>query len=70
LPLYSSERRPSRVRLGEAPGVVVGGLIIRTLDNGMSILEGGSEFDQLIKGLALLAAVAIDAHNRCGSGVR
>ncbi len=36
----------------------------------MSILGVGSEFQQLIKGLVLLAAVAFDVYNKRRSGGR
>jgi putative multiple sugar transport system permease protein len=50
--------------IGTVPGAIVGGLIIGLLNNGMSILGVGSEFQQLIKGLVLLAAVAFDVFNK------
>ncbi|MBK0297488.1 sugar ABC transporter permease, partial [Bacillus sp. S34] len=44
--------------IGTVPGAIVGGLIIGILNNGMSILGIGTEYQSLIKGLVLLAAVA------------
>jgi len=56
--------------IGTVTGAIVGGLIIGILNNGMSILGVGSEFQQLIKGLVLLAAVAFDVYNKRRSGGR
>jgi putative multiple sugar transport system permease protein len=50
--------------IGTVPGAIVGGLIIGILNNGMSILGVGTEYQQLIKGLVLLAAVAFDVFNK------
>jgi putative multiple sugar transport system permease protein len=50
--------------IGTVPGAIVGGLIIGLLNNGMSILGVGTEFQSLIKGLVLLAAVAFDVFNK------
>jgi putative multiple sugar transport system permease protein len=56
--------------IGTVPGAIVGGLIIGILNNGMSILGVGTEWQQLIKGLVLLAAVAFDFYNKRRSGGR
>jgi len=50
--------------IGTIPGAIIGGLIIGILNNGMSILGIGTEWQQLIKGLVLLAAVAFDFYNK------
>ncbi|MDM7887803.1 sugar ABC transporter permease [Curtobacterium sp. RHCJP20] len=50
--------------IGTVPGAIVGGLIIGILNNGMSILGVGTEYQSLIKGLVLLAAVAFDVFNK------
>jgi putative multiple sugar transport system permease protein len=50
--------------IGTVPGAIIGGLIIGILNNGMSILGVGTEWQQLIKGLVLLAAVAFDFYNK------
>ena len=50
--------------IGTVTGAIIGGLIIGILNNGMSILGVGTEFQQLIKGLVLLAAVAFDVYNK------
>jgi putative multiple sugar transport system permease protein len=56
--------------IGTVPGAIVGGLIIGVLNNGMSIRGVGTEWQQLIKGLVLLAAVAFDFYNKRRSGGR
>lgn len=50
--------------IGTVPGAIIGGLIIGVLNNGMSILGVDSDFQLLIKGLVLLAAVAFDVYNK------
>ena len=50
--------------IGTVTGAIVGGLIIGILNNGMSILGVGTEYQSLIKGLVLLAAVAFDVFNK------
>ncbi|MFD1721585.1 multiple monosaccharide ABC transporter permease [Amnibacterium endophyticum] len=54
--------------IGTIPGAIVGGLIIGVLNNGMSILGIGIEYQQLIKGLVLLGAVAFDFYNKRRGG--
>ena len=56
--------------IGKVTGAIIGGLIIGLLNNGMSILGVGTEFQQLIKGLVLLAAVVFDVYNKLRSGGR
>ncbi|MBO0907182.1 multiple monosaccharide ABC transporter permease [Arthrobacter sunyaminii] len=50
--------------IGRVTGAIIGGLIIGILNNGMSIMGVGTEYQQLIKGLVLLAAVAFDVFNK------
>jgi putative multiple sugar transport system permease protein len=50
--------------IGTVTGAIIGGLIIGILNNGMSILGVGTEYQSLIKGLVLLAAVAFDVFNK------
>ena len=50
--------------IGTIVGAVVGGLVMGTLNNGMSILGIGIDRQQMIKGLVLLAAVAFDIYNQ------
>jgi putative multiple sugar transport system permease protein len=54
--------------IGTVTGAIVGGLIIGLLNNGMSILGVGTEYQSLIKGLVLLAAVAFDVYNKRRNG--
>jgi len=54
--------------IGKITGAIIGGLIIGILNNGMSILGVGTEYQALIKGLVLLAAVAFDVFNKRRSG--
>ena len=49
------------VRVG---GAVVGAMIMGVMNNGMSILGIGIDYQQVIKGLVLLGAVCIDVYNQ------
>ncbi len=49
---------------GKIIGVVVGALIMGVMNNGMSILGIGIDYQQVIKGLVLLAAVIFDVYNK------
>jgi putative multiple sugar transport system permease protein len=49
---------------GNILGVVVGALIMGVMNNGMSILGIGIDYQQVIKGLVLLAAVIFDVYNK------
>ncbi len=49
---------------GKILGVVVGALIMGVMNNGMSILGIGIDYQQVIKGLVLLAAVIFDVYNK------
>ncbi|MEW8972932.1 MAG: multiple monosaccharide ABC transporter permease [Tissierellaceae bacterium] len=50
--------------VGTIIGAVVGGLVMGVLNNGMSIMGIGIDWQQAIKGLVLLAAVAFDTYNQ------
>ena len=50
--------------IGTIVGAIVGGLVMGTLNNGMSIMGIGIDWQQMIKGLVLLAAVAFDIYNQ------
>lgn len=50
--------------VGTIIGAVVGGLVMGVMNNGMSILGLGIDWQQAIKGLVLLAAVAFDVVNK------
>ncbi|TFD61637.1 sugar ABC transporter permease [Cryobacterium suzukii] len=54
--------------IGTVGGAIIGGLIIGVLNNGMSILGIGIEWQQAVKGLVLLLAVAFDVYNKRRSG--
>ncbi len=50
--------------IGTVPGAIIGGLVMGVMNNGMSILGLGIDWQQGIKGLVLLAAVAFDIYNK------
>ena len=50
--------------VGKILGVVVGALIMGVMNNGMSILGIGIDYQQVIKGLVLLSAVIFDVYNK------
>jgi putative multiple sugar transport system permease protein len=54
--------------VGTVFGAIVGGLVLGVLNNGMSIMGIGSDVQQVIKGLVLLAAVGFDVYNRRKGG--
>jgi putative multiple sugar transport system permease protein len=49
---------------GKVTGAVIGALVMGVMNNGMSILGIGIDYQQVIKGLVLLAAVTVDVYNR------
>lgn len=56
--------------VGTVVGAVIGALVMGVLNNGMSLIGLGVDWQQLIKGLVLLLAVAFDIYNkrRVGAG--
>lgn len=50
--------------VGTVIGAVVGALVMGVINNGMSIIGLGVDWQQLIKGLVLLLAVAFDIYNK------
>lgn len=50
--------------IGTITGAIVGGLVMEVLNNGMSILGVGVDWQQAIKGLILLLAVVLDIYNK------
>jgi putative multiple sugar transport system permease protein len=50
--------------VGKVSGVVIGAFIIGVMNNGMSIMGIGIDYQQVIKGLVLLAAVCLDVYNK------
>ncbi len=54
--------------VGKIVGAVVGAFLMGVLNNGMSILGIGIDYQQMIKGLVLLAAVIFDVYNKSKQG--
>jgi putative multiple sugar transport system permease protein len=50
--------------VGKVLGAVIGALVMGVMNNGMSILGIGIDYQQVIKGGVLLAAVFVDVYNR------
>ncbi|GIE91833.1 multiple monosaccharide ABC transporter permease [Actinoplanes regularis] len=50
--------------LGTVGGSIVGGLVMAVLNNGLQLTGTGSDMVQIIKGLFLLGAVALDVYNK------
>jgi putative multiple sugar transport system permease protein len=50
--------------LGTVSGSIVGGLVMAVLNNGLQLIGTGSDMVQIIKGLFLLGAVALDVYNK------
>ncbi|WP_409567526.1 multiple monosaccharide ABC transporter permease [Methylobacterium sp. J-030] len=50
--------------IGKVSGVVIGAFIIGVMNNGMSIMGIGVDYQQVIKGIVLLAAVCLDVYNK------
>ena len=50
--------------IGTVGGAIVGGLVMGVMNNGMSIIGLGIDWQQAIKGLVLLIAVAFDIYNK------
>jgi putative multiple sugar transport system permease protein len=50
--------------VGKITGAVVGAFIMGVLNNGMSIMGLGIDFQQMVKGMVLLAAVVFDLYNK------
>ncbi|MFV0529794.1 MAG: multiple monosaccharide ABC transporter permease [Lachnospiraceae bacterium] len=49
---------------GKITGAIIGGLVMGVLNNGMSIIGVGTDWQKAIKGLVLLAAVVFDIVNQ------
>ncbi len=50
--------------VGNVTGAVIGAFIMGVMNNGMSILGIGIDYQQVIKGLVLLGAVCVDVYNQ------
>ena len=56
--------------VGTVVGAITGGLIMGVLNNGMSLLGVETDYQQFIKGMVLLLAVAFDVFNKRRAGAR
>ncbi|MEV6104515.1 multiple monosaccharide ABC transporter permease [Streptomyces sp. NPDC051940] len=54
--------------VGTVLGAIIGGLVLGVLNNGMSLVGIGTDYQQVIKGLVLLAAVGFDVWNKRRAG--
>ena len=54
--------------IGTVFGAVIGALVLGVLNNGMSLVGIGTDYQQVIKGLVLLAAVGFDVYNKRRAG--
>lgn len=54
--------------VGTVLGAVIGGLVLGVLNNGMSLVGLGVDYQQVIKGAVLLAAVGFDIYNKRRAG--
>ncbi|MFF2079790.1 multiple monosaccharide ABC transporter permease [Kitasatospora sp. NPDC058162] len=54
--------------VGTVMGAIIGGLVLGVLNNGMSLVGVGTDYQQVIKGLVLLAAVGFDVYNKRKAG--
>jgi putative multiple sugar transport system permease protein len=50
--------------VGKVMGAVIGALVMGVMNNGMSIMGVGIDYQQVVKGLVLLAAVFVDVYNK------
>ncbi len=50
--------------VGQVAGAIIGAFIMGVMNNGMSILGIGIDYQQVIKGLVLLGAVCVDVYNQ------
>ena len=49
---------------GKVMGAVIGAFVMGVMNNGMSILGLGIDYQQIIKGIVLVAAVLVDVYNK------
>ncbi|WP_330328906.1 sugar ABC transporter permease [Streptomyces sp. NBC_00536] len=54
--------------VGTVLGALTGGLVLGVLNNGMSLVGVGTDYQQVIKGLVLMAAVGFDVYNKRKAG--
>jgi putative multiple sugar transport system permease protein len=50
--------------IGTVIGAIIGAMVMGVLNNGMSIMGLGSDWQQTVKGMVLLAAVAFDVYSK------
>jgi putative multiple sugar transport system permease protein len=56
--------------IGTIMGAIIGALVMGVLNNGMSIMGIGIDWQQAIKGLVLLAAIAFDVYTKSKSSAQ
>lgn len=56
--------------VGKVIGALIGGLVMGVMNNGMSILGIGIDWQQAIKGIVLVLAVIFDVYTKSGSSER
>ena len=54
--------------VGTVLGAVIGGVLIGVLNNGMNLINVSTDWQQIVKGLVLLAAVWFDVYNKKKAG--
>ncbi|MEU0128975.1 MULTISPECIES: multiple monosaccharide ABC transporter permease [unclassified Streptomyces] len=54
--------------VGTVLGAIIGGLVLGVLNNGMNLVGIGTDYQQVIKGFVLLAAVGFDVWNKRKGG--
>jgi putative multiple sugar transport system permease protein len=55
---------PKSGGVGKVMGAVIGAFVMGVMNNGMSIMGIGIDYQQVIKGLVLLSAVFVDVYNK------
>ncbi|MDR2471883.1 MAG: sugar ABC transporter permease [Treponema sp.] len=55
--------------IGSVVGVIIGGLVMSAINNGMSLMNLGNHYQYLVKALILLLAVFYDVYSRRKSGL-
>jgi putative multiple sugar transport system permease protein len=55
--------------VGSVVGVIVGGLVMSSINNGMSLMNLGTHYQYVVKALILLLAVFYDVYSRRKSGL-
>jgi len=57
------------IAIGTVIGVVVGGLVMSAINNGMILMNLGTHFQYVVKAIVLIGAVFIDVYTRRKSGL-